>query len=141
MKEKFIEFFLWASLFLAPLYPVMLAIGFLLMADMVVGIYAAWKQREKITSRKMSNTISKIFLYNLTIIAGFVVEKYLLPGIPFVKITAGLIGLVEIKSLAENLYKATGLKLWDAVKQYLVRAKVEEPTKKEIPKSDGKTDL
>ena len=130
MKEKLIECFLWVSLFLAPLYPVMLAIGFLLFADMVVGIYAAYKQKEKITSRKMSNTISKILLYNLTIIVSFVVEKYLFTGIPFVKITAGLIALVEMKSLAENLYKATGLKLWDAIKQYITRSKTEKPTEK-----------
>ena len=140
MKQKIIEALLWAGMFLAPIYPTMLAIGFLLMADMLVGIWAAYKNKETITSRKMSNTLSKILLYNFAIITGFVVEKYLLEEIPFVKITAGLIALVEMKSLAENIYKATGLKLWDAIKGYVTRNKDEITKKIEIPEEELKKD-
>jgi hypothetical protein len=123
MKQKLIELILWLGIFLSPIYPTMIAIGFLLSADFIVGIWAAHKAGEKITSRKMSNTISKIFLYNFTIIVLFVSEKFLVPEIPFVRIGAGLIGLVEIKSLSENVYKATGLNLWKSIKEYINRKK------------------
>ena len=126
MKQKLIELALWAGVFLAPIYPTMLAIGFLLVGDFILGIIAAYKQKESITSRKMSNTISKMFLYNFTIIVLFVCEKYLVPEIPFVKIGSGLIAVVELKSLSENVYKATGLKLWESIKGYITRNKIED---------------
>lgn len=123
MKEKIIELSIWISIFLTPLYPALFAIGFLLIADLILGIWAAYTLKEKITSRKMSNTISKMFLYNFTIIVLFVCEKYLVPEIPFVRIGTGLIGMVEIKSLTENLYIATGLNIWESIKDFINRKK------------------
>lgn len=109
--------------FITPLAPTMLAIGFLLMIDFFTGMWAAYKNEEKITSRKMGTTVSKIVLYNIAIITCSVVERYLVPQIPFVSIAAGAIALVELKSLTENIYKATGLNLWDTFKEYISRIK------------------
>ena len=51
----------------------------------------------------MRRTISKIFIYQMSVISGFLLETYLLGGsIPVSKIVAGVIGMVEFKSILEN---------------------------------------
>ena len=77
--------------------------GLLIFLDLITGIWAALKQKKKITSAGLSRTVSKLFLYNMSIIGGFFIEKYFLEGmIPAAKIVASVIGMVEFKSFLEN---------------------------------------
>lgn len=88
---------------LAPIHPVLISVGFLIVADLLTGIWAAKKRGEKISSAAMRRTVSKIVIYQLAVIGGFVLEKYLLSDLlPVSKIVAGVIGLVEFKSMLEN---------------------------------------
>lgn len=88
---------------LAPIQAVMLTIGFLIFVDLVSGIWAALKRREKITSAALRRTISKMFIYQFAIISGFLIEQNILQGaFPITKIVAGFMGIVELKSILEN---------------------------------------
>lgn len=88
---------------LAPIHPVMISVGFLILADLVTGIWAATKRGQKISSAAMRRTVSKMFIYQMVVIGGFVLETYLLGGLfPVSNIVAGVIGLVEFKSMLEN---------------------------------------
>jgi len=88
---------------LAPIQPVLIATGVLIFADLVLGLAAAWKRGEAITSAALRRTISKIVIYNIAVISGFIVEKYLMSDlIPATKLIAGVIGAVELKSILEN---------------------------------------
>jgi hypothetical protein len=71
--------YLFVSLFavFAPVVPLLLTIGCLIIIDFIVGVYRAFKMKEIITSRKMGNTISKMLLYQLTILSLFVFETYI----------------------------------------------------------------
>ena len=94
---------------LAPIHPVMLSVGFLILADLITGMWAAKKRGEKISSAAMRRTISKMFIYQMAVIGGFVLETYLLGGLlPVSKIVAGVIGLVEFKSMLENSGQIVG---------------------------------
>lgn len=107
--------------FLAPIHPVMYTTVFIVMADLVVGIWAAIKRGETISSRKMSKSVSKVLLYNLALITSFVVEKYMLPELPLVRLASGFIAAVEVESFFENINTITGVNLWDAVKAWFKR--------------------
>ena len=89
--------------FLAPIHTIMLAVGVLIFGDMILGVWAAKKQGRTITSARLRDTVSKMFIYHLVLIMGFVVEKWLLNDfIPIAKLTASVIGVVEMKSVYEN---------------------------------------
>jgi hypothetical protein len=94
---------------LTPVYPLLATVGFLIFADFIVGIVAAKNRGEVITSSAMRRTVSKILVYQLAILSGFLVETYLVGGlIPISKLAASAIGLVEIKSLFESANELAG---------------------------------
>lgn len=88
---------------LAPIQTVLATVGILLLVDLVTGIWAAAKRKEKLSSAVMRRTISKMVVYQLAVISGFLLEHYILDGvIPISKIVAGVIGMVEFTSILEN---------------------------------------
>jgi len=93
----------------APIKAVILVTGLLIFFDLVTGIWAAKKKGQKITSAGLRRTITKIFVYNAAIMLGFLAETYMLDGfIPISKISSGLIAVVEMASLLENLNTING---------------------------------
>lgn len=106
----------------APIQPLFLVTGFLIFADFIFGIYKAKKLGEKITSRKMGHTISKLILYNLAILSVFLLNHYLIcTTLPLEKIVGGLIGLTELKSLDESFTMLFGFSFYDKIKKILKR--------------------
>jgi hypothetical protein len=88
---------------LAPIHSILLVVGVLIVGDMILGIWAAIKSGESIVSSRMRDTVSKMFIYQTVIIMGFIVEKWMLQEfIPISKLTASVIGVVEMKSIYEN---------------------------------------
>lgn len=88
---------------LAPIESIMLTTGVMIFIDLILGIIAAKKLGKLITSAALRRTVSKMLVYQLTLISAFICEKYLLDGIlPIVKLVAAVIGAVELKSVFEN---------------------------------------
>ena len=94
----------------SPVIPLLLTVYFLVATDFILAIYRAWKKDpNSITSRKMSNTVGKLLIYTLTLLCLFLLETYVLgPILPFTKIVAGLISLVELKSIDETFKALLG---------------------------------
>lgn len=110
---------LWAALigFFAPAGPLLISVGFLIFADFVTGIWAAYKKGEIITkSSGWRRTVTKMAVYNVAILSGFLLETYMLHElIPISKIVASVIGLVELKSILENSNVILGQDLFKTV--------------------------
>jgi len=88
---------------LAPIKPVMITVGILILSDLITGIWAAKKRGETITSAALGRTVSKMVVYQTAVVTGFLLQKYLLAdAIPIVNIVGGIIGMVEFKSFIEN---------------------------------------
>lgn len=88
---------------IAPIQATMIVVGFLILTDLATGTWAAYKRKETITSAALRRTLSKMLIYQLAIISGFLIEHYILEGaVPVTKVVAGFIGLVEFKSILEN---------------------------------------
>ena len=101
---------------LAPIKAVLLVTGFLIFADLISGILAAKKRGEPISSAGLRRTISKVLVYNLAVISGFLVETYMVSGLlPVSKLISGVIALVELKSILENLNTINGTDIFKTV--------------------------
>lgn len=104
----------------APIQAVIISVGVLVVADMITGIWAAAKQDKKITSAGLRRTVSKFVIYQIAILSGFLVEKYLAGDIvPIVKILGGVIGAVELKSILENANVIAGGDIFKSIIQKL----------------------
>jgi hypothetical protein len=104
------------AMVLAPIKGIIITVGILIFADMISGVAAARKRGEKISSARLRDSITKCLIYQVAIITGFLVQQYLLQDfIPIVKIVASLIGMVELKSLYENLDSIHGGDLFNRI--------------------------
>jgi len=97
---------------LMPVHSVMLAISALVILDLITGLWAAKKNNEVITSTGLKKTVTKTLVYQMSIIAAFVIEKFLLEDVPTVKVVAGLIAVTEGKSFFENIHRISGVDFW-----------------------------
>lgn len=120
-----------ATAVLAPVKAIMLAAGFLILADFLTGLWRAWKEKEPITSSGFRRTLTKAIAYQLAIITALVMEKYLLEDMPIIKIVASLIAMTEGKSIMENLSIVTGVDFMKALLEKI------QGNKDEGDKKDG----
>ncbi len=99
-----------------PIKPILLTILFLIFIDLITGLIAAVKQNVPITSAGLRRTISKVIIYQLVVIVGFLCETYLTgPLMPVCRLLTTLIGLVEMRSILENCDKINGSSIFDAI--------------------------
>ena len=105
-----------------PIKELMLTIGFLVSADLVVGIWKAIKTKQRIRSRRMSDTVTKLLLYQLAIMSGFLIETFIINElIPITKLIATVVAIIEFKSIIESIESVTGKDLWSKIKTIIGR--------------------
>lgn len=116
----------------APIQGIMLTVGLLIIADTITGIWKSRKLGEKITSRGLSKIISKMFLYEGTIILFFLIDKFILGDILFkffsiewllTKVVALVLASIEVFSMDENYRAVKKYGLWHAFKRLVARGK------------------
>lgn len=127
MKNIWLDILAFLAIFFADLQGALLAIGFLILADTYTGIWAAYKKDgvKAITSRKAGRIVAKFILYPLSLIVAKVSEQYLSPAIPWIDVTAGILAVVEVKSIFENMSLILGFDLWEKIKKQLWKDKTE----------------
>jgi len=117
---------------LMPIKPLILLVGVCISLDTFFGIYRAVKQRKKITSRALSEVISKMALYEFALILFYFIDSIILNDIAksftpvdlFVtKMVAAVLVSVEVLSILENIKLATGHDFIDMAKKTLKRSK------------------
>ena len=118
--------------FFLPISGILLMIGVLIIIDTFTGIKKAHKLKEKITSRKLSAIISKLLLYEVTVIMFFLIDQFILNDIiltffsvPFMltKIVALVLSSIEVMSINESYKQVYHLDLWQSGKALFARAK------------------
>ena len=119
-------------------YPVISLIffaGFLIVLDIITGVWASKKRGEDIDSKKLSRSISKAIMYPFAIILAHLCERFL-HEIPFVKGVTFLLIIVEGKSLDENMKDILGFSFFKYIKAFLIDGK--KGLFKEMDKKKGK---
>ena len=121
-------------LFFAPIQQLVMVVGLAILCDTFTGIYKSvkldgWKS---IRSRKLSNIISKMVLYEVSIIVLYPIDKFLLNELLLnivsvqyfsTKVACVLLILVEITSIKENIEEALKIDIWKTLKNFIKRAK------------------
>ncbi len=118
--------------FFLPIVGILILIAASVILDTITGIWKAKKLKQPITSRRLSAIISKILLYEATVMLFYAIDKFLLNDIVLsffsielltTKVLALVLVSIEIISINEN-YRAIYQKdLWDALKNLFARAK------------------
>jgi hypothetical protein len=118
--------------FLAPIQGILITVGVLILADTILGVWKARKLKEKISSRKLSQIISKMFLYEGTIVLFFMIDKFMLGDILqqffaveylLTKVVALVLASIEVFSMDENYRAVRTYGLWHAFKKLVGRAR------------------
>jgi hypothetical protein len=118
--------------FFIPISGILIMIGVLIAIDTFTGIWKANKLGDKITSRKLSSIISKLALYEITVIMFFLIDRFILNDIiltffsvPFMltKVVALVLSSIEVMSINENYKVVKGIDLWQSMKLLFARAK------------------
>ena len=132
LKSSTTRLFMIIGAFLAPIQGIMITVGICILADTIMGIWKAKKLKEPVTSRKLSQIISKMFLYQMTVILIFCVDKFILNDIiqqffsvPLfaTKIVALTLISIELFSIDENFKAVKKKGFWDYFKELTARAK------------------
>ena len=118
--------------FFLPISGILLMIGVLIVIDTIAGIWKAKKIGEKITSRRLSAIISKLALYEVTVIMFFLIDRFILNDIvltffsvPFMltKVVALVLSSIEVMSINESWKQVKQVDLWQSAKLLFSRAK------------------
>ena len=135
MKTYIIYIFTSLLLFFTPIHGLIISVGIAIIFDTFCGIYksikiSGWKS---ISSRKLSEIVSKMLLYELCIICLFVIDKFILHDLLSIwfsteyimtKMCAIILIFIEAVSIKENFEEATGKDVWGLMKKSLARAKI-----------------
>lgn len=132
---KYIQYLLASLLLLfVPIYGLLIAVGTAIILDTFTGVFKSIKLYgwRSVKSRKLSNIVSKMMLYEICILLLFVMDKFVLNEFVnhafgfefmFTKICAILLMFIELVSVKENIEEAFKIDIWKMVKSALNRAK------------------
>lgn len=132
MKTYITYFITSLLLFFAPIQGLLISVGTAIALDTIFGISKAIKLNQKITSRKLSNIISKFVLYQASVLLIFTIDTFLLGeffkiwfSIPFffTKVVTIILIFIESVSIKENFEEAFNVDIWAMLKKVLNRAK------------------
>lgn len=105
--------------FFTPLTWWLVAVGLFVGVDFITGILKSKKQGEEIKSKKMFTTVTKFIAYGLGIIVAHSLSLLFFPDFPAVKLIAGFVAFIEVKSLDENIKGITGFSLFGDILKML----------------------
>ena len=137
--DKPSNFTFWLFTLLAPLTGVIITVILLIVVDFITGSYASYVKKTPIKGKRIRNTISKFFIYNLVIISAYFLEKEIVSEIPFLKIIAGFIAIAEIKSILENYNKIYGINPFKALINFFAVSGLKETIRQISEDTNKKT--
>ena len=132
---KYIQYLIASVLLLfAPIYGLLIAVGAAIILDTFTGIFKSIKINgwKSVRSRKLSNIVSKMLLYEVCVLFLFLMDKFLLNEFikhafgfefMFTKICAILLMFIELVSIKENIEDAFNVDICAMLKKILNRAK------------------
>lgn len=119
------KFYVYLTVIFTPILPGLMWLGFFVLIDLLTGIIVAKKAKKPITSKKLSQTITKVLLYFLAIICSHILDTQFLNvnwlPVKIAQLCSGYIAVVEFKSILENISSLLGMPLWQFIKTKIYR--------------------
>lgn len=121
--------------FFEPIYVVILWMLIFILADMVAGMYAALRSGDHLRSHEMQRTIIKLNMYVTSVILLHGLDSYMvtITDCGLARIGATIICGIELYSIFENFYRATGNKVFKVLTTFTL-SKIKEKTGIDIEK-------
>jgi hypothetical protein len=147
MQANWLKLTATIGAFLMPISGLLFLVGFVIVLDTITGVWKSIKNKVKITSRGLSAIISKMLLYEVTVIMFYMIDQFILNNIILqffsvelllTKVLALILVSIEVMSINENYKAVKGLDLWQAMKNLFSRAK---EIKKEVDEIRHKQDI
>jgi hypothetical protein len=147
MQANWLKLTATIGAFLMPISGLLFLVGFVIVLDTITGVWKSVKNKVKITSRGLSAIISKMLLYEVTVIMFYMIDQFILNNIILqffsvelllTKVLALILVSIEVMSINENYKAVKGLDLWQAMKNLFSRAK---EIKKEVDEIRHKQDI
>lgn len=109
--------------FFEPIYVVLLWMFIFILADMLAGMYASLKEGKHLESNKMQKTVVKTITYSTSVILLHGIDTYMLifAGCGLGRIGATIICGIELYSILENFYRATGNEVFRVLTQFTLK--------------------
>jgi len=134
MREYIFSLLVGLLVFFTPIQGLIISVGIVIIFDTITGIYRSVKKRgwKSISSHKLSNIISKMLLYEFSLIFLYPIDKFVLNDLLLnlvsveffaTKLACVLLILVEITSIKENIEQALEINIWQNLKAFLKRIK------------------
>ena len=132
LKLYSMQLFAIVSSFFLPISGILILIGVSVIVYTITGVWKSKKLGTPITSRKLSAVISKILLYEVTVMLFYLIDYYIINDIVLTffsvelmitKILALVLVSIEVISLNENIKAVKGIDLWTSLKNLFARAK------------------
>lgn len=132
---KYLNYILSSFLLLfVPIQGILIAVGAAIVLDTFTGIFKSIKLNGwcSVRSRKLSNIVSKMLLYEICILFLFLMDRFIINEFiekwfgfqfMFTKICGILLMFIELVSIKENIEEAYNIKIWDMLKKAFLRAK------------------
>ena len=126
------QLFAIVTSFFLPISAILILIGVSVILDTLTGVWKSRKLGTPITSRKLSSVISKILLYEVTVMLFYLIDYYILNDIVLTffsvelmttKILALVLVSIEVISINENYKAVKNIDLWESLKNLFARAK------------------
>lgn len=139
------QLFAIVSSFFLPISGILILIGVSVILDTLTGVWKSRKLKTPITSRKLSAVISKILLYEVTVMLFYLIDYYILNDIILTffsvnllttKILALVLVSIEVISMNENVKSVKGIDIWQSLKNLFARAKEVTQDFKDINEKD-----
>ena len=147
IKANWLKLTATIGAFLMPISGLLFLVGFVIVLDTITGVWKSMKNKVKITSRGFSAIISKMLLYEVTVVMFYMIDQFILNNIILqffsvelllTKVLALILVSIEVMSINENYKAVKGLDLWQSMKNLFARAK---DIKKEVDEIRHKQDI
>lgn len=133
--------------FFLPIQPLLLLVGIFILSDTILGVWAACKSNEPITSRKLASLIPKMLLYQAAVLVGYMLDVFLVNEFVLMLVSVNLLCtkliamtliFIEVLSINENFEVITGKNLFKSFKSFLTRsAKIKDEVTNLVEKDNG----
>ena len=115
----------WLLAFLLPVASFLTFTVVLVICDLITGVMAAHKRKEKIHSKGIRRTIAKIMVYFIAILLSEGLMKvYALPYINATYAVSIIISIAEFKSVIENVEIISNINIWSTLKKLFTKTKM-----------------
>ena len=100
-----------------------------ILADMFAGMYASLREGKHLESHKMQKTVVKVITYSTSIILLHGLDTYMITFLEcgLAKIGATIICGIELYSILENFYRATGNEVFRVLTKFTLK-KIKDST-------------